>query len=292
MSRRFPRSSRNPPNQPAASPRRFASPTPGANSAAKISGLDPLPGTTSYFIGNDPALWRTGIPSFSCVAYRAIYPGVDLVDYGSGRDLEFDFKIAPHADPSQIRLKIAGADSLETSPTGDLQIATAAGEVRRISIAEIYQVIESRREKVEGSYALASNNEISLQLGPYDTNRALIFDPVIQYSTFLGGTTSDSAAGIFVDASGNAYITGETSSTDFPTTSGVLQNSLHGTHRNAFISKLNSTGSVLLYSTFSGAPGRQATAARPSPSIRRATPSSPAQHRLPISPPSTLSRAL
>jgi len=226
----------------------------GANSNATISGLGPLPGTTSYFIGNDPARWRTAIPSFSRVAYHAVYPGVDLVYYGSGRDLEFDFKIAPHADPSQIRLKIAGANSLKTTPTGDLLLATAAGEVR-LNRPEIYQLIENRREKVEGSYVLASNNEISLQLGPYDSNRALIFDPVVQYSTFLGGTTSDAAAGIFVDANGNAYITGETSSTDFPTTSGVLQNNLHGTHRNAFISKLNSTGSVLLYSTYLGGTG-------------------------------------
>ncbi|MGB9334031.1 MAG: SBBP repeat-containing protein [Candidatus Acidiferrales bacterium] len=226
----------------------------GANSDAKVSGLDPLPGTTSYFIGNDPARWRTGIRAFSRVAYHAIYPGVDLVYYGSGRELEFDFKIAPHADPSQVRLKVEGANSLKISSTGDLRIATAVGEVR-LNRPEIYQLVENRREKVEGAYVLANNNEISLQLGPYDTNRALIFDPVIQYSTFLGGTTSDSAAGIFVDANGNAYITGMTSSTDFPTTNGVLQTSLHGTHTNVFISKLTPNGSTLLYSTYLGGTG-------------------------------------
>jgi Beta-propeller repeat/Abnormal spindle-like microcephaly-assoc'd, ASPM-SPD-2-Hydin len=226
----------------------------GANSDAKISGLDPLPGTTSYFIGNHPDHWRTEIPNFSRVAYHAIYSGVDLVYYGSGRDLEFDFNIAPHADPSQIRLKIAGANSLKTTPTGDLQIATAAGEVR-LNRPEIYQLTENRREKVEGSYLLASNNEISLQLGPYDINRALIFDPVIQYSTFLGGTTSDSANGIFMDTNGNAYVTGMTSSTDFPATNGVLQTSLHGTHTNVFISKLTPNGSTLLYSTYLGGTG-------------------------------------
>ena len=108
---------------------------------------------------------------------------------------------------------------------------------------------------MEGDYALASNNEISLQLGSYDANRALIFDPVIQYSTFLGGTTSDAANGIFVDTNGNAYITGMTSSTDFPTTNGVLQTSLHGTHTNVFISKLTPNGSTLLYSTYLGGTG-------------------------------------
>ncbi len=226
----------------------------GADPRAQISGREPLPGTSSYFIGNDSSRWVTGVPNFARVAYHQIYPGVDLVYYGSGRNLEFDFEIAPHADPSQIRLKVAGANSLQKSAAGEVLIATPAGEVR-LNRPEIYQRAGNRRKKIAGAYALAGNNEITLQLGPYDKNRALIFDPVIQYSTFLGGTTSDVAESIFVDSSGNAYITGETMSTDFPTTSGVLQNSLHGTHNNVFISKLNNTGAVLLYSTYLGGTG-------------------------------------
>jgi Abnormal spindle-like microcephaly-assoc'd, ASPM-SPD-2-Hydin/Beta-propeller repeat len=226
----------------------------GAHPSPQVTGIDRLPETSSYFIGNDPSRWVIAAPNFSRVAYRGIYSGVDLTYYGSGRDLEFDFDLAPHADPSQIRLKIEGANSLTASSDGDLVVATAAGEVR-INRPEIYQLAGSRREKVDGSYVLASNNEITLQLGAYDTNRALIVDPVIQYSTFFGGTTADSATGIFVDTSGNAYITGVTSSTDFPVTAGVLQSNLRSSHSNAFISKLSANGSVLLYSTYLGGTG-------------------------------------
>ncbi len=228
----------------------------GANQSAQISGLDPQPAVTSYFIGNDPAKWRSNIPSYARVKYHQLYDGVDLMYYGSGRNLEFDFELAPHANPAQIRLKIEGANSLHTAPSGDLLIATAAGEVR-LQRPEIYQLAENRREreKVAGSYALVSNNEIILQLGPYDSNRALIVDPVVQYSTFLGGTTSDSAAGIFVDTNGNAYVTGTTSSSDFPVTNGALQSNLRGTHSNVFVSKLTPNGSTLLYSTYVGGTG-------------------------------------
>ena len=226
----------------------------GANSGAQVSGVDALPGTSSYFVGNDPSRWVSGVPNFSSVAYHGVYAGVDLIYYGTGRDLEFDFDIAPHADASQIHLKVEGADSITASAGGDLTIATADGEVS-VNRPEIYQLDGDRRERVGGSYVLAGNNEITLELAPYDTNRALIFDPVIQYSTFLGGTTSDAANGIFVDSSGNAYITGKTSSTDFPTTAGVLQANLRGTASNAFISKLSATGSLLIYSTYLGGTG-------------------------------------
>jgi hypothetical protein len=226
----------------------------GANSAAQVSGLDALSGATNYFIGNDPSRWRTGIPSFSRVAYHNLYDGIDLMYYGSGRDLEFDFDIAPHADPSQIRLKVEGANSLKASASGDLLIATSAGEIR-LNRPAIYQFAQNRREKIEGSYVIGANNEITLHLSAYDSNRALIFDPVVQYSTFLGGTTSDAATGIFVDTNGNAYVTGMTSSTDFPTTGGVFQTNLRGTHTNVFISKLSPNGSTLLYSTYLGGTG-------------------------------------
>jgi hypothetical protein len=225
-----------------------------ANKGAQISGVDRLPGTSSYFIGNDPSRWVTGASNYSRVAYKGVYAGVDLQYYGSGRNLEFDFDIAPQADASQIRLKIEGANSLTATSSGDVAIATADGEVR-LNRPDIYQVNGNQREKVEGKYVVAANNEITLNAGSYDHNRALIFDPVVQYSTFLGGTTSDSANGIFVDTNGNAYITGTTSSTDFPTTANTVQANLRGTHSNAFISKLSANGAVLLYSTYLGGTG-------------------------------------
>jgi hypothetical protein len=225
-----------------------------ANSAAQISGLDELPGTSSYFIGDDPRRWVTAAPNYSRVEYRGVYSGIDLQYYGAGRNLEFDFDIAAQADPSEIRLKIDGADSLTATSSGDLAIATANGEVR-LDRPEIFQLNGNQRETIEGNYVLANKDEITLQLGPYDHTRALIFDPVIQYSTFLGGTTSDSANSIFVDTNGNAYITGTTSSADFPTTANTVQANLRGTHSNAFISKLSSNGAVLLYSTYLGGTG-------------------------------------
>jgi hypothetical protein len=222
----------------------------GANPAVAAQGLDRLPGKSNYFIGNNPRNWRTNVPAYAKVRYAAVYPGVDLIYYGNRRALEYDFVLAPGADPSQIRLKVAGADSISVSSDGGVVLKTAAGNVN-LALPQIYQLDRNARRPVDGGYFLASSNEIQFRLGAYDHTRALVIDPVLQYSTFLGGTTSDSAAAIVVDPAANAYITGQTSSADFPTTSGALQTALRGT-KNAFISKLNSTGTALVYSTYLG----------------------------------------
>ncbi len=222
----------------------------GANASAGVRGLDPLPGKSNYFIGNDPRNWRTNVPAYSKVKYRGIYPGVDLVYYGSHRALEYDFVVAPKADPSRIRLRIAGADRVSINRDGDLVMETAAGEVR-LDRPRMYQLDRGRQNPVDGEYFLAGAGDVSLRLGAYDRNRELIIDPVLQYSTFLGGTASDAASGIAVDSNGNAFITGKTSSTDFPTTTGAYQTSLHGT-TNVFVTELNPTGTALVYSTYLG----------------------------------------
>jgi Abnormal spindle-like microcephaly-assoc'd, ASPM-SPD-2-Hydin/Beta-propeller repeat len=222
----------------------------GASKGAIAEGVDPLPGKSNYFIGNNPRHWHTNVPAFAKVRYAGIYRGVDLVYYGNRGALEYDFVIAPGADPSRIRIGVAGASGLSMSRDGAIVLQTLAGDVR-LERPEIYQLDRGLRSPVAGGYVLAANREIQFHLGAYDRSRALVIDPVLQYSTFLGGTTSDSANAIVVDPSFNAYITGQTSSTDFPTTSGVLQTSLHGT-QNVFISKLNPTGSALLYSTYLG----------------------------------------
>jgi hypothetical protein len=222
----------------------------GVNPSVAAHGVDRLPGTSNYFIGNNPRKWRTNVPAYAKVRYAGIYPGVDLIYYGNRRALEYDFVLAPGADPSRIRLKIAGADSIAMSPDGGVALKTAAGEVN-LALPQIYQLDRGARQPVHGGYFLASRNEIQFRLGAYDHTRELVIDPVLQYSTFLGGTTSDSATAIAIDSAANAYVTGQTSSADFPTTSGALQTSLRGS-KNAFITKLNSTATALIYSTYLG----------------------------------------
>ncbi|HEY4741676.1 MAG TPA: SBBP repeat-containing protein [Candidatus Acidoferrales bacterium] len=221
-----------------------------ANTSAEVRGLEPLPGKSNYFIGNDPRNWHTNVPAYSKVNYHGIYPGVDVVYYGSHRSLEYDFVVASGADAGRIRLKIAGADRVSISPNGDLVMKTAGREVQ-LKRPRIYQRDRDTERQVDGGYFLASADEVGLRLGSYDRNRELIIDPVLQYSTFLGGTTSDTANAIAVDSNGDAFITGRTSSADFPTTSGASQTSLRGA-TNAFVTELNPTGSALVYSTYLG----------------------------------------
>jgi len=226
-----------------------------ANAQAGARGLDELPGKTNYFIGNNPGKWRTDIPTYAKVRYPNVYPGVDLTFYGNQRHLEFDFAVAPKADPGRIRLALEGASRLRTGPEGDL-IAEVGGGTVRFHKPVIYQPetasgrASSARRYVEGGYVLNSNGRVSFKVADYDKTRPLIIDPMLSYSTFLGGTGDDKGSGIAVDPSGNAYITGTTASTNFPTLSPISA-SLAG-KSNAFVAKLNPSGSALVYSTFLG----------------------------------------
>jgi beta-propeller repeat-containing protein len=187
---------------------------------------------------------------YAKVRYREVYPGVDLVYYGNQRQLEHDFIIAPHADPSSITLNLAGAEKLFLDTQGHLVLRVKEGEAQ-FEKPRIYQDVGGVRREIPGSYLLKGAHQVGFQVATYDTSRPLVIDPVLFYSTFLGGGGDDFGHGIAVDSAGNAYVTGPTTSANFPTTSGVAQSALRG-GSDVFVTKLNPTGSGLVYSTYIG----------------------------------------
>jgi hypothetical protein len=222
----------------------------GANPTPELSGFDELPGKVNYFLGSDSASWRADIPTYARVRYREIYPGVDLVDHGNQGQLEYDFILAPGADPGVIRLDFAGTEDKAIDARGDLVLGIAGGEVRQRRPLG-YQDVAGARQEVAVRYALRGEGQVSLEAGPYDSGRPLVINSTLAYSTFLGGTGRDQGSAIAVDATGSAYVTGTTESAHFPTTDGAFTTSFNGGH-DVFVAKLDPTGSALAYSTFLG----------------------------------------
>jgi hypothetical protein len=227
-----------------------------ANRTIHVSGVDSLPGTANYFIGNDPSKWHGGVPTFGKVKYAGVYSGIDLVYYGNQRQLEYDFIVAPGASPKPIKLQFAGANKLDLTPDGDLTISAANGEIA-FHKHVVYQVKDGLRQPIDGQFAMLSANTVGFTLGRFDRSKPLVIDPVLSYSTYLGGSLSDGAAAIAVDGSGNAYVTGSAYSTNFPVTTGAFQstNKEPANYQCVFVSKLNPTGTALVYSTYLGGSG-------------------------------------
>jgi hypothetical protein len=223
---------------------RGASPNPALRAGTQ------LPGKSNYFIGSDPAAWRTDIPNYADVRYENVYPGIDLAWHGTNSQLEYDFIVAPGADPAQIRLSITGADRIEMQD-GQISLHTVAGTVRQPA-PRIYQDGPDGRREIDGGYVLAGN-EFGFKVGAYDPARALVIDPVVSYATYLGGNAYEDARGIAVDAQGNAYVAGLTTSTNFPTQN-AFQPQNGGTY-DAFVAKFSPDGSTLIYSTYLGGNG-------------------------------------
>jgi len=290
----------------------------GAHSAA-ITGENQQSSHTSYFLGNDPAKWVTGVPNYAHVRYRSLYPGVDLLFYGNQRQLEYDWLVAPGADPRAIRLEFDGIDSLHIDAAGNLVLETGSGQILQHKPV-VYQPAAGARRAVDGRYVIQGRHSVAFEIARYDKHQSLVIDPVLTFSTYLGydtlvdgltgtypavavdsqgnayitgfnggtfpgnptvigpggtdvfvgklnpsgtalvystvlgGGGMDVGGGIAVDASGDAYITGFTNSSNFPVTSGAAQNSING-NTNAFVAELNSGGTALAYSTYLGGNG-------------------------------------
>src|SRR6266567_548143 len=221
----------------------------GANPTTQIEGLDALPGTVNYFVGTDSHQWRSAIPTFGKVKYHQVYPGVDLVYYGNQRQVEYDFLISAHADPGRIALGFSGADSLEIDSFGDL-VARLAGATVRWHNPFAYQDTPAGRREIAARFVMKNRQQVGLEIAAYDAGRPLIIDPQLVYSTYLGGGSSDYIGGIAVDGSGNVYVVGDTTSLNFPTNT-PYQSASAGL-RDVFVTKLDPSGSSLVYSTYLG----------------------------------------
>ena len=234
----------------------------GASEMAAVEGADMTEGRANYFIGNDPEKWRTDIPTYSSVKYSSIYDGVDLVYYGNGRQLEYDFVVRPGADPRRINLRFEGVEKAKVDDaTGDLVLETGSGTLRQLKPL-VYQNNEGERTEIASAYALKRNGDtfdVSFKLADYDTSKELIIDPILSYGSYLGGNAFDEARSITVDAEGNAYVVGTAASRDFPTTPGTIKPALlprtdapNSYWYDAFVTKINSTGTALVFSTYFG----------------------------------------
>jgi hypothetical protein len=216
----------------------------GANLAPAMTGLSELPGKINYLIGNDPSQWHTGVPLYSNVRTEQVYPGVDLLFHGDQKQLEYDFVVAPGADPSKIAFRIHGAARIEIDPHGDLVLRTADSDFR-MHKPVIYQMVASERRPVDGSFVRKGKRGVAFRLGDYDHSQPLVIDPAIGYSTFLGGSGDDQPSGLALDTSNSAapklYVTGFTSSiTTFPEASNPLIGHSGGTVY-GFVAKIDPT---------------------------------------------------
>ena len=255
-----------------------------ANPSAVVSGNAQLPGKSNYFIGNNPSKWHRDIPQFARVRYEGVYPGVDLVYYGNQGQLEYDFEVAPGADPKTIAFQFQGPQRPHLDSNGDLVLATDGGQVR-LKAPRIYQSVGGQvdsdgQQPVAGHFVVRHDGKVGFEVAAYDRTRVLVIDPVLTYSTYLGGSGDESCSvitgvatppsgcpAVAIDASSNIYLAGSTTSANFPLTPqpttdpppAAFQTAL-ATAPDVFVTKLNSAGTAIVFSTYLGGDGADITA--------------------------------
>ncbi|MFZ1932023.1 MAG: SBBP repeat-containing protein, partial [Candidatus Sulfotelmatobacter sp.] len=221
----------------------------GENSSAQITAANQLPGKSNYYLGNDPQKWQTNVSQYARVAYKNVYPGIDLAYYGEQSKLEFDFIVAPESSPVPIDFAFSGVKQLATDASGNLIVSSTAGDVV-LHKPVAYQQQNGSRQFVDARFVLKGRNQVSFDLGRYDHSRELVIDPTVTYATYLGGSAEDEAYGVAVDSTGNVYVTGATESLNFPGPSGTTFATSGGL--DVFVSELNPAGTALVYSTLIG----------------------------------------
>ena len=222
----------------------------GADHFAPIRGENPQQAKSNYLVGNDPKKWVSGAEHFSRIRQSGVYPGVDLLYHGDNAELEYDFVVAPGADPKQICLSFIGADKIAIDANGDLKLITKQGGLTQHKPV-VYQVVNGERLAVAGEYVRLGKREVGFKVAAYDHSKELVIDPVVEYATYFGGSGSDTGRAIAVDNAGNAYITGTTNSSDFPVLTPIK--GTNTTNANLiFVSKINTTTNTLVYSTYLG----------------------------------------
>lgn len=228
----------------------------GADPSATLAPVDPLPGKSNYFISNDSSKWRVGVPQFARVQYNHVYPGINLVFYGNQGQLEYDFQVAPGADPSRAELEFRGASQVDLED-GTLRIATGTGSLQLLA-PRVYQEIAGQKHIVEGRFVLRGANRVGFEIAAYDRSRELIIDPILNFSTYFGGNGDERATSVALDGGFNIYLAGSTTSSDLPAV-GVYQTTLKGAG-DVYVAKITPPLGVatLNYVTYLGGSGQDA----------------------------------
>jgi Beta-propeller repeat len=227
-----------------------------ANAQAQVRGDSEQPGKINYLIGNDPAQWRTGVATFAKVRVEQLYPSISLVYYGNQQQLEYDFTVAPHANPQQIAIQFAGVDKISVGPRGELILTVGKDEIRQPKPL-LYQTVNGTREEISGGYKIVNARTVAFDIGKYNHALPLVIDPILSYSTYFGGNVDDTAWAISLDTNGFIYVAGGTRSTQFAKWTvppGAFQTNFQGgaVAGDAFVAKFNNTATNLIYLTYLG----------------------------------------
>jgi len=243
------------PTNPAATPTTLTIGLEGAAADPVVTGQDPLPGTVNYLIGSDPSAWRTGVATYAKVVAHDVLPGIDQAYYGTQSKLEYDYIVNPGANPSALKVRFGGSEAVSVGADGTLKVRTAGGDVVQQPPVAYQVAADGSRVPVTAAYTAEADGTVGFAVGAHDPSLALTIDPVLIYSTYIGGTADD---GVFADTlgpDGSLFVTGVTSSTNFPTTSPIQPNSGGGA-QDAFVARLNPAGTAYIFTTYLGGNGQ------------------------------------